>query len=114
MNGNLNSVTFKRNVTPHCLARMLKHTIYSTRFLNNLFRQIIRVSSESYHVVKGESVSLECFAEGNPRPVITWSRKGGLLPNGALSLEVRCTTMNNSNMVTTNFQLDTNKVLLFI
>ncbi|KAF2366045.1 Immunoglobulin-like domain [Trinorchestia longiramus] len=60
----------------------LRHT------LNVLYpAKISHVSSESYKVVKGASVSLQCYAEGNPKPIITWNRKGGLLPNGAMSIE---------------------------
>lgn len=33
-------------------------------------------------VKKGTSVALECHAEGNPTPRITWSRKNNLLPGG--------------------------------
>lgn len=33
-------------------------------------------------VKKGTSVALECIAEGNPTPRITWSRKNNLLPGG--------------------------------
>ncbi|XP_047737946.1 uncharacterized protein LOC108674136 [Hyalella azteca] len=60
----------------------LRHT------LNVLYpAKINHVSSNSYKVVKGASVSLHCSAEGNPKPVITWTRKGSLLPSGAMSFE---------------------------
>jgi len=32
---------------------------------------------------KGDAVTLECLGEGNPTPIITWSRPSRLLPNGA-------------------------------
>ncbi|XP_050292890.1 limbic system-associated membrane protein-like [Anthonomus grandis grandis] len=45
--------------------------------------QITYVSSNGrVEVKKGTSVILECKAEGNPVPKITWSRKNNLLPGG--------------------------------
>lgn len=49
--------------------------------------KLTRVSEEEQHVLKGESVRLECQAEGNPTPTIHWSRKEGRLPSGALEEE---------------------------
>ncbi|CAL4113441.1 unnamed protein product, partial [Meganyctiphanes norvegica] len=37
---------------------------------------------KNQRVTKGDSVTLECEAEGNPLPKITWSRVGGHLPTG--------------------------------
>nr|XP_053648909.1 roundabout homolog 2-like [Cherax quadricarinatus] len=34
------------------------------------------------HVTKGTSLTLECQAEGNPKPIIHWSRQEGPLPSG--------------------------------
>ncbi|XP_068205802.1 protein amalgam-like isoform X2 [Palaemon carinicauda] len=36
-------------------------------------------------VVQGDSVTLECEADGNPPATITWTRRQGHLPSGALS-----------------------------
>lgn len=41
------------------------------------------VSPPEHHVRKGDNVQLECKAEGNPQPVISWSRLEGRLPSGA-------------------------------
>lgn len=41
------------------------------------------------HIPRGESVTLECQAEGNPEPIIRWSRQEGPLPSGKRSEEVR-------------------------
>lgn len=41
------------------------------------------------HIPRGQSVSLECQAEGNPEPIIRWSRQEGPLPSGKRSEEVR-------------------------
>ncbi|KAF2365421.1 Immunoglobulin I-set [Trinorchestia longiramus] len=37
------------------------------------------------HVAKGNSVTLACQADGNPKPEIRWSYEGGVLPSGAMS-----------------------------
>lgn len=39
-------------------------------------------SAEQQVVVKGESVRLECEADGNPTPTIRWTRQEGRLPSG--------------------------------
>ncbi|KAG7154604.1 Contactin-2-like [Homarus americanus] len=41
------------------------------------------ISEAEQHVLKGESVRLECQSEGNPTPTIHWSRQEGRLPSGA-------------------------------
>lgn len=46
------------------------------------------VSPPEHHVRKGDNVQLECKAEGNPQPVISWSRLEGRLPSGAQHEEV--------------------------
>ncbi|CAL4159892.1 unnamed protein product, partial [Meganyctiphanes norvegica] len=43
---------------------------------------VSRVSKETQHVEQGKSVTLECTAEGNPVPLITWSKHGGHMPSG--------------------------------
>ncbi|CAL4067055.1 unnamed protein product, partial [Meganyctiphanes norvegica] len=43
---------------------------------------VSRVSKETQHVEQGKSVTLECAAEGNPTPIITWSKQGGHMPSG--------------------------------
>ncbi|XP_018021341.2 neural cell adhesion molecule 1-like isoform X2 [Hyalella azteca] len=48
---------------------------------------IRRISPDKQHAVKGESVTLQCEAEGNPEPAIHWSRRGGRLPSGSHSEE---------------------------
>ncbi|XP_050712500.1 neurotrimin-like isoform X2 [Eriocheir sinensis] len=40
-------------------------------------------SDAEQHVMKDESVKLECEASGNPAPTIRWSREEGHLPSGA-------------------------------
>lgn len=45
-------------------------------------------SEEEQHVMKDESVKLECEASGNPEPAIRWSREEGHLPSGAEEEEV--------------------------
>lgn len=44
--------------------------------------KVSRVSKETQHVEQGKSVTLECAAEGNPTPDITWTKKGGHMPSG--------------------------------
>ncbi|XP_042886203.1 protein amalgam-like, partial [Penaeus japonicus] len=38
--------------------------------------------SQELHVTKGQNVTLSCQAEGNPPPIIRWSRQEGTLPKG--------------------------------
>ena len=57
--------------------------------LNDLeYPQVRRVSPEIQRVTQGDSVKLDCSAQGNPIPKITWTREGGHLPSGANSEEV--------------------------
>lgn len=41
------------------------------------------------HVAKGNSVTLECKANGNPEPNIRWSHQEGPLPSGYHTSQVR-------------------------
>ena len=34
------------------------------------------------HVVRGDAVTLQCVAEGNPQPAISWTRQEGPMPSG--------------------------------
>ncbi|KAK7085209.1 hypothetical protein SK128_019152, partial [Halocaridina rubra] len=45
------------------------------------------ITQGEQRVHKGDSVRLECQAEGNPTPSIKWSRKEGRLPSGAMEEE---------------------------
>lgn len=45
------------------------------------------------HVAKGKSVTLECKAQGNPEPVIRWSRQEGPLPSGLQSEQGQSLTL---------------------
>lgn len=45
------------------------------------------------HIPRGESVTLECQAEGNPEPIIRWSRQEGPLPSGKRSEEAQSLTL---------------------
>ncbi|XP_066255817.1 limbic system-associated membrane protein-like [Euwallacea similis] len=57
--------------------------------------RIIHVSSNGrVEVKKGSSVFLECRAEGNPTPKITWSRKNNLLPGGDQTVIASVLTMD--------------------
>ncbi|XP_069179322.1 protein amalgam [Procambarus clarkii] len=44
-------------------------------------------------VSRGATVTLECEAEGNPHPVIRWSRQEGPLPSGQRTLQGRSLTL---------------------
>ncbi|XP_045133288.1 limbic system-associated membrane protein-like isoform X2 [Portunus trituberculatus] len=57
--------------------------------------KVKRVSEEVQHVVQGESVTLECRADGNPPAAISWSRQKGHLPSGAQSEEGLSITLEN-------------------
>lgn len=48
-------------------------------------------------VKKGFSVSLECKADGNPVPKITWTRANNILPSGEKSLEAPSLTIEQTN-----------------
>ncbi|XP_045623055.1 protein amalgam [Procambarus clarkii] len=55
----------------------LRHT------LNVQFAPTIRsLAPPEQHVTKGTTVTLECEAQGNPQPIIRWSRQEGPLPSG--------------------------------
>jgi len=43
--------------------------------------------SGQYTVREGSTMTLECEANGNPKPVITWKKEGSLLPNGHKFME---------------------------
>ncbi|KAG0722569.1 Lachesin [Chionoecetes opilio] len=58
----------------------LKHT------LDVQFAPSIRsLAPPEQHVPKGSVVTLECRAQGNPEPIIRWSRQEGPLPSGLRS-----------------------------
>ncbi|KAK8385320.1 hypothetical protein O3P69_012266 [Scylla paramamosain] len=57
--------------------------------------KVKRVSEEVQHVVQGQSVTLECRADGNPPAAISWSRQKGHLPSGAQSEEGLSITLEN-------------------
>lgn len=57
--------------------------------------QVKRVSPEVQRIAQGESVTLECEAEGNPPAAISWSRQQGHLPSGAQSEEGLSITLEN-------------------
>ncbi|KAF2365127.1 Immunoglobulin I-set [Trinorchestia longiramus] len=48
---------------------------------------IRRISPDRQQIEKGDSVTLQCEAEGNPEPAIHWSKRGGRLPSGSHSEE---------------------------
>lgn len=50
--------------------------------------KITHHSEPEQHVMKDESVKLECEVTGNPTPFIRWSKKEGYLPTGAEDEEV--------------------------
>lgn len=45
------------------------------------------------HVAKGSTVTLECKAQGNPEPIIRWSRQEGPLPSGLRSEQGKSLTL---------------------
>uniref|UniRef100_A0A6A7FXY1 Neural cell adhesion molecule 1-like n=2 Tax=Hirondellea gigas TaxID=1518452 RepID=A0A6A7FXY1_9CRUS len=59
--------------------------------------KIRRISPDRQHVVKGDTVTLQCEAEGNPIPAISWSKQGGRLPSGSRSEEGFSITMEEVN-----------------
>ena len=54
-------------------------------------------ASEDKQVTKGDSVTLECSATGNPTPTITWSKVGGHMPSGQESEEGFSLTLDEVN-----------------
>ncbi|KAL1124629.1 hypothetical protein AAG570_001253, partial [Ranatra chinensis] len=54
-------------------------------------------SGGSVEVKKGLSVTLECKADGNPKPTITWTRKNNILPSGEKSVEGISITIEQAN-----------------
>lgn len=50
--------------------------------------KIKAVTEGEQRVNKGDSVRLECEAEGNPVPAIKWSKQDGRLPSGVMEEEV--------------------------
>ncbi|XP_076045230.1 protein amalgam-like isoform X2 [Oratosquilla oratoria] len=46
--------------------------------------KVVVLSPETQRVAQGSSVELKCQADGNPTPIITWSRTEGSLPSGEL------------------------------
>ncbi|CAL4196205.1 unnamed protein product, partial [Meganyctiphanes norvegica] len=69
----------------------LIHTLevqYSPRILSH---------SVDQHVAYGSSVTLECSAEGNPTPRITWSKVYGRLPSGSYEEDGHSMTFKNVN-----------------
>lgn len=61
----------------------LKHT------LDVQYAPTIRsLAPPEQHVPKGTTITLECRAQGNPEPIIRWSRQEGPLPSGLRSEQV--------------------------
>ncbi|XP_047481243.1 protein amalgam-like [Penaeus chinensis] len=50
--------------------------------------------AQELHVTKGENVTLSCQAEGNPPPIIRWSRQEGTLPSGQRNQEGENVTLD--------------------
>ena len=46
-----------------------------------------KFNAGQYTVREGSTMTLECEANGNPKPVITWKKEGSLLPNGHKFME---------------------------
>lgn len=44
--------------------------------------QLLAAPKESNPVIMGGNVTLECAANGDPPPVVTWTKYGGILPPG--------------------------------
>ncbi|XP_073987236.1 protein amalgam isoform X2 [Rhodnius prolixus] len=54
-------------------------------------------SGNPIEVKKGSMVTLECRADGNPVPTITWTRKNNLLPSGDKTVEGPTITISRAN-----------------
>ncbi|XP_050695515.1 lachesin-like isoform X2 [Eriocheir sinensis] len=66
----------------------LKHT------LDVQFAPTVRsLAPPEQHVPKGTTITLECRAQGNPEPIIRWSRQEGPLPSGLRSEQGQSLTL---------------------
>ncbi|XP_071534827.1 protein amalgam-like [Panulirus ornatus] len=71
----------------------LRHT------LNVQYAPTIRaMGPPEQHVPKGTSLTLVCEAQGNPDPIIRWSRQGGSLPSGQNSQQGNTLTLENVDL----------------
>lgn len=55
-------------------------------------------SASSKTVLKGDTLLLECFAEGLPTPQIEWSKLGSELPKGRATIEIHEKTLKIENV----------------
>ncbi|GBL74737.1 hypothetical protein AVEN_243608-1 [Araneus ventricosus] len=77
-------VVFFNQVSRHdsgaytCVAQNVEGSASATLTLNVLYPAVIFNITENVEVSEGESVQLECFADGNPlsEDTITWRRQG--------------------------------------